>query len=228
MTSVLDNPIWNALTSGSAAHARGNDRVRYMDREKGLFVGFRSYSEDEWRDLDAWFTKGDSIILFTAEERVIPESWEVKIDKALSQMVLDPDAVLPQAGQTKARPLSETNVSAMLEITSLTNPGPFFQKTIELGFYEGIFEGNRLAAMVGQRLRPDPYVEISAVCTHPDFLGKGYAATLLRNQIEKILKESKTPFLHVFPDNVRAIQLYERLGFRARREMRVYFLKKAA
>ncbi|GAA0879574.1 GNAT family N-acetyltransferase [Algoriphagus jejuensis] len=227
MTSVLDNPIWNALTSGTEKYSQGNDRVRYMNRSMGLFVGFQSYSEAAWSDLDKWFSQGDSIILFTTGEQAIPKSWIIKLKRPIAQMVFEGDTALPPDAHGKAVPLSKANVPAMLEITALTNPGPFFAKTIELGYYEGIFEGEKLVAMTGQRLHPDPYVEVSAVCTHPDFVGKGLAAELLRNQIRCILAESKIPFLHVNRDNYGAIRLYEKLGFKRRREMRVYFLEKA-
>ena len=81
--------------------------------------------------------------------------------------------------------------------------------------------------MTGQRLQPDPYTEVSAVCTHPDHTGKGYAAKLISSQIHKITAVSRIPFLHVFTDNRAACKLYEKLGFRERKQMLVYMLEKA-
>lgn len=228
MNSILDNPIWNALNSGSKTHSSGNDRVRYMQRDKGLFVGFQTYSAAEWKDLDGWFSKGESIILFTPEDLEIPATWLLKVKRSILQMVYaSPE--MPAIGQNaKAIPLAEKDIPAMLHLTSLTQPGPFFSKTIELGYFEGIFEDGKLVAMTGQRLHPDPYVEVSAVCTHPDFVGKGMAAELLGDQIRSILSESKIPFLHVEKNNFGAIKLYEKLGFRLRKEINVYFLEKAS
>jgi GNAT superfamily N-acetyltransferase len=227
MSIILDNPIWNALTTGSKIHAEGNDCVRFMQRDKGQFVGFRTYRDEEWQDLKEWFSVGDPIILFTPGDVAIPSTWKVMFQRPISQMVFDGN-VLPEAlDSPRAVPLTEANVPEMISLTRLTNPGPFFSKTIELGRYEGIFQDGRLAAMSGQRLNPSPFVEVSAVCTHPDFLGKGFGAELIRNQIQYILEEGKTPFLHVYPDNYGAIRLYERMGFKLRREMRVYFLEKA-
>lgn len=227
MTSILDNPVWNALNSGSQKYSLGNERVRYMHRDKGLFAGFQSYSQEEWNDLDSWLSQPNSIILFTPAEVEIPKNWEIKLQRTIWQMSYDSLEIPASEEKSRAIPLTQQNVPAMLDLTALTNPGPFFTKTIELGYYEGIFEGEKLVAMTGQRLQPDPYVEVSAVCTHPDYLGNGYAAELIRNQIRRILWESKTPFLHVYPDNFGAIRLYEKLGFRLRKEMRVYFLEKA-
>ncbi len=77
--------------------------------------------------------------------------------------------------------------------------------------------------MAGQRMRIYDYVEVSAVCTHPDFVGKGYAAVLLQHQLDMITADKKTPILHVRADNERAIKIYERLGFKRTRDMNFYF-----
>jgi len=79
--------------------------------------------------------------------------------------------------------------------------------------------------MTGQRLHPGNYAEVSAVCTHPDHLGKGYATALLQHQLTLICHQGKIPFLHVRADNERAIAVYERLGFRLRGAMHFYFMK---
>lgn len=226
MPSPLDNPVWNALISGSKQHSLGNDQVRYMQRDKGLFVGFQTYRDQEWEDLEKWFSKGSPIILFTPGEITIPESWQVKMQRPISQMVYDSAEIPTPEEKPMAIHLLDKNIPAMLDLTALTNPGPFFSKTIELGYFEGIFEEGNLVSMAGQRLHPDPFVEISAVCTHPKSLGNGFAGELIRNQIRRILGESKVPFLHVYPDNFGAIKLYEKLGFKLRKEMRVYFLEK--
>jgi predicted GNAT family acetyltransferase len=113
----------------------------------------------------------------------------------------------------------------MIALATLTKPGPFGRCTIEFDHYQGLFEGDQLVAMTGQRLHVPPFTEISAVCTHPDHLGKGYAAALLQHQLQLILSHKQIPFLHVRADNERAIALYERLGFKLRGPMNFYFLK---
>lgn len=227
MSSILDNPIWNALITGSKHHSLGNDRVRYMQRDKGLFVGFKTYDADDWQDLDEWFAAKSQIILFTATEIPIPTAWTTKAHRQLLQMVYESGDVPESKESPRACPLADKDVPAMLTLTQLTQPGPFFSKTIELGYYEGIFDQEKLVAMTGQRLRPDPYVEVSAVCTHPDFVGKGLAAELVGNQVRCLVSEAKIPFLHVNTDNHGAIKLYEKVGFRKRKEIWVYFLEKA-
>lgn len=112
-------------------------------------------------------------------------------------------------------------------MVQLTEPGPFLEKTIDFGNYTGVFEDGKLVSMAGHRFNPTPYTEVSAVCTHPNHLGKGYAYRLLREQIKRILAKNEIPFLHVRDDNEGAIKLYEKLGFNIRTSMIAYVIKKA-
>ena len=123
--------------------------------------------------------------------------------------------------------MTDKDIPEMIKLTALTKPGPFFQRTIDFGNYEGIYAGDDLIAMSGQRLQPDPYTEISAVCVHPDHLGKGYAKKLIRNQVRKMMDAGRIPFLHLFSDNAPARTLYETLGFKTRSTMRVYMMEKS-
>jgi predicted GNAT family acetyltransferase len=123
---------------------------------------------------------------------------------------------------SSARPeiveLSATDSPEMRELTALTKPGPFGPRTHELGYYVGIRDGGKLVAMAGERMKVPGYTEVSAVCTHPDHLGKGYAATLMTEIMRSIRARGEKPFLHVRGDNSRAIAIYERLGFQKRWE----------
>jgi predicted GNAT family acetyltransferase len=87
-----------------------------------------------------------------------------------------------------------------------------------LGYYVGIRAGGKLVAMAGERMKVPGYTEVSAVCTHPDYLGKGYAAALMTEVMRSIRERGEKPFLHVRSDNARAIAIYERLGFSKRWE----------
>ena len=105
-----------------------------------------------------------------------------------------------------------------LELAALTRPGPFGPRTIELGEYFGCFEGERLVAMAGERMHAGTLREISGVCTHPDFQGRGLARRLMAKLVRRQMQRGETPFLHVMRGNARARRLYARMGFRARRE----------
>jgi predicted GNAT family acetyltransferase len=115
--------------------------------------------------------------------------------------------------------LTLSNVPDMLELIELTHPGPFLPRTIKIGNYIGIRQNGQLIAMAGERMSVPGYREISAVCTHPDHQGKGYARLLVSNLVNQHCKAGIASFLHVFENNTLAIHLYEKLHFQKRCEM---------
>ena len=92
---------------------------------------------------------------------------------------------------------------------------------VALGDFVGVKENGRLVAMAGERMKPEGFTELSGVCVHPDHRGHGYAAGLMSVIAEGILARGETPFLHVFDHNAPAIAVYEALGYRLRRAMRM-------
>jgi hypothetical protein len=90
----------------------------------------------------------------------------------------------------------------MIALTDLVFPGFFRPRTLEMGSYLGIYDGRRLAAMAGERMRLDGYQELSAVCTHPDYTGRGYAQRPLGIPRRSTALHA---VLHVCADNERAI-----------------------
>lgn len=122
-------------------------------------------------------------------------------------------------GSHEIVPLTSADAPQMLELSTLTEPGPFFSRTHELGEFVGIKEAGRLVAMAGERMKPEGFTEVSAVCTHPDRRGRGLAAELTRAVAERILDRGETPFLYAFASNTAAIRLYQDLGFVLRCEV---------
>ena len=96
----------------------------------------------------------------------------------------------------------------MTTLATLTEPGPFRDQTASLGGFVGIRIDGRLAAMAGQRLAPTGFAEVSAVCTHPDFRGRGFAQALVVAATRNIFAEGRTPFLTSFEANIGAIRIY--------------------
>lgn len=118
--------------------------------------------------------------------------------------------------------LGPGDVPEMLALTAATKPGPFLPRTIRMGRYFGIrAEDGRLAAMAGERLLPDGFTEISAVCTDPGFRGRGYGRRLVSSLAGMIMGELRIPFLHVLPENDGAKSVYKKVGFRVRQTMRL-------
>ena len=109
---------------------------------------------------------------------------------------------------------------------NLVQPGYFKRKTALLGNYYGIFKNDVLVAVTGERMQMNDFVEVSAVVTHPNHTGKGYAKQLVVYTVNEIFKQNKTPYLHVIEDNKGAIQLYEKLGFSTRRKISFWNITK--
>jgi predicted GNAT family acetyltransferase len=168
---------------------------------------------------------GRSILYATPHRLQPPDNWKVLVAIEGLQFLHDGKSL---EGNSAFHPvaLTQPDVPQMIELASLTKPGPFAKRTIEFSHYYGVFEDNRLVAMTGQRMHIQNYTEVSAVCTHPQYLGKGYASALVRHQVNLIISHQQIPFLHVRADNRRAIELYERLGFHRQGPMNFYLLRK--
>jgi ribosomal protein S18 acetylase RimI-like enzyme len=223
--ALLDNPVYNALCTGDAGFANGTDRVKYFDEEVSPFAGFEEGYQNGFRDLHELLPAGRKILFASRHETKEPAGWKLLVGIKGLQFVFDPSAPI-ETPLIKPAPLQKNHAEEMVQLAALTKPGPFNSRTIEFGHYHGIFENGRLASMTGQRLHVKEFTEVSAVCTHPDFLGKGYAAALLQHQLQLICGKGEIPFLHVRADNERAIALYERLGFKVNGGMNFYFLKR--
>lgn len=225
MEHILDNPIWNALLSGNKHLSGGNDTVKYFAADTAPFVGLKEITAANFDNLYHQLPFNRLMVVFTPEEIAVPGQFEVVNHLDVFQMVYD-GITTPAAISQELVPLEEKHIPEMLALTKLTNPGPFLQRTIDFSNYEGIFSGGKLVAMTGQRFKPFQYTEISAVCTHPEHGGKGYARQLISSQIAKILAKSDIPFLHVKTDNINAIKLYESLGLVTRRQLAINMIKK--
>jgi len=225
MEHLLDNPIWNALISGNSNLAHGGSEVKYFAENVAPFVGFKDYSAVNFNMLYKLVTNQRILAVVSAEEITIPNNWKVLNNMKILQLVFDGPVPQERSSQELVT-LTDQHIPAVLALTKLTNPGPFSERTIDYGNYKGIFNGDELIAMAGYRTQPSPYIEISAVCTHPDHHGKGHAGTLINYHIRQIIAASGIPYLHSRTDNANAIRLYQKLGFSARKEMTFNIIQK--
>lgn len=225
MNDLLANPVYHALLSGDSKLSFGNENVKYFDEQVSPFVGFDEGYDKGFAELHELLPVGRKILFATPKELTPPSGWQVhQVIKGL-QFVYENDSTINNEF-TNLIPLQEIHVEQMIQLAKLTKPGPFGLRTIDFGNYFGIFEKEKLVAMTGQRLHVQNFTEISAVCTHPDHTGKGFANKLMQQQLQLILQQGQQPFLHVRDDNQRAIALYERMGFTISRTMNFYFMKK--
>jgi ribosomal protein S18 acetylase RimI-like enzyme len=225
----LDNVIWNALTTRQANFAESRDQARRFIREVTSLAGLLEPTERGYASLSKLVGEGGTAALFLAEPYVPQPGWTLVADPRLLQMVCETSATAANDSRhsdPEIIKLGPTDAPEMIELTTLTKPGPYGPRTHELGNYLGIRVAGKLAAMAGERLKVPGFTEVSAVCTHPDHTGHGYAAMLMLEVMRGIRSRGETPFLHVREGNQRAIALYERLGFSVRTKPHLAVLRK--
>ncbi len=217
--ALLDNPIFNALLSEHASVALGEGAARRYPAAIGPLAGAPDQSQTSYDALRSLAGPKGLLGLFLHDPPALPKGWSLFRGGILTQMICREPRLewvsAISAGLTLRR-LGSADVPAMVALATLTEPGPFRERTHELGIFYGIFEGDRLLAMAGQRMRVPGFVEVSAVCTHPDARGRGFGGVVMREVMREIVEAGRTPFLHAFADNP-AVRLYERLGFVQRR-----------
>lgn len=224
-SDTLNNPIWHALLTGNRRFASGTDQVKYYPASVSTFAGFADFSEEAFIQLYDLMPPGTVRATFCSWQKEVQLPWISIPGLAIYQLIDTGTEQGLLVGQQPTR-LSIKDVPQMLELTRLTRPGPFNERTIDFGNYFGFFSGDMLVAMAGQRLQVNNYAEISAVCTHPHHQGLSYGRRLLLHQLHLIRNAGKTPMLHVKTDNTSAISLYESLGFKISRKLEVLIFKK--
>jgi len=227
---LLDNPIWNALTTVHRSLALGDGPARRYPPEIGPLSGLAEQTPEAYESLRALTGTGPGgfSAQFLAEPPVDRPGWSLIRDGLMSQMIWsggDGLTRVPLTPHTMLRPLTSADAPAMVELAELTEPGPFRLRTHELGEFFGVFEAGRLLAMAGQRTRLPGFIEVSAVCTHPSARGRGYARAVMVEVLADILGRGETPMLHVFAHNHAAIRVYEGLGFTHRRHLHLAVLQ---
>jgi GNAT superfamily N-acetyltransferase len=213
--TLLDNPIWYALSTDQSYLAQSNHLAKRFPRDVAPFGAMKAQSQSEYGAL-AQILCGDVAALFLASKPVLPPDWSMRLSGDMYQMTFD--APPPAEPNQSFRKLAQADVPEMLALTKLTEPGPFLPRTIELGAYYGIHDSGSLVAMAGERLHLTGFTEVSAVCTHPNFRGRGYGNALMSVVISGIMNREETPFLHVKTDNP-ALALYKKLGFQIRAQL---------
>jgi ribosomal protein S18 acetylase RimI-like enzyme len=211
----LDDIIWKALTTRQEGLARIRGPARKFIDDVGPLAAFTGDPDKGYEALADLGANGCTIAVFLAQEYQPRDGWTEIARAPLIRMVRQnrvPYDVSPVLAGLIA-PLGDADSNDMQELAHLAKPGPFGPRTHQLGSFFGIRRDGRLVAMAGERMKVPGYTEVSAVCTHPDFNGKGYAAALMMQVIKGIEGRGETAFLHSRADNDRAVSLYERLGF---------------
>jgi len=218
----LDNPVWYSLSENHNDFAIDYGNTKFYNPNYGPFGGFialenTAIATKEYSDLiDNFFVVG--------EKPEIDPSLKIAKELVCLQMVINERIQLPIDVEIVKLTLDHNEV--LCDLVNLVQPGYFKNKTILLGNYYGIFKDNQLIAITGERMKMNSFTEVSAIITHPDHTGKGYAKQLITHVVNTIFDQGKIPFLHVAEYNLGAIALYEKLGFTTRRKMSFWNITK--
>jgi ribosomal protein S18 acetylase RimI-like enzyme/DNA-binding MarR family transcriptional regulator len=224
----LDRPVWAALSTRHRPVSAGGPRARRYLPDIGPLAACRDDSADSLADLAGLVAAHGAAILLQAGDPPVPPGCRVELRADAVQMLMTDPGRLPEPDGPPAagtdgqiEELGDSESDAMIALAALTAPGPFAARTHALGRFWGIRAGGNLVAMAGERMAFDGITEVSAVCTHPDFRGRGLAARLVARVVADIRGRGDDALLHAFAANTAAIRLYETLGFTLRREMTV-------
>jgi ribosomal protein S18 acetylase RimI-like enzyme len=212
MTHVLDNPVWHALTGRQSHFARGDGAARSYWPDISPFAGIADATADCLDELADLLPAGSQALVVMKADRPFAAT------AALAATAFEGIQMVGRAVPAARQPdfvvdLGPEDSAAMVELATLTRPGPFLVRTPTLGGFVGIRQAGRLIAMAGERFKLEGITEVSGVCTHPDWRGRGYAGLLSRIVATRIAERGETPILHAFATNAAAIRLYGELGF---------------
>ena len=220
----LDYPIWTALTSRQQGLAQGGALAWRYPPAIAPFAATVDTSPQSFAALHALMSRSDMAVLFTPDPITAPAEFKVLLAETGEQMIGTPTESAIRGVEIMT--LGVDDVPDMMALTELTKPGPFTQRTHELGTFLGIRIEGQLVAMTGERMMPANYTEMTAVCVHPDHRGRGYAQALLAAVSRQILARGELPMLHAFSSNTSAIALYRRQGMEIRRRLWVTVLQR--
>jgi ribosomal protein S18 acetylase RimI-like enzyme len=207
----LDNIFWASLSGPHARYATGTADARRYAPGFSPIVGFPDFERPNFAALRPFCEPGEHFYC-DGWSGAAPPGWRIEAESTMFRMVWAARApVVDEAPE--AILLGPEYAQQAFDLAMLTRPGPFGPRTPELGEYFGYVEDGRLVAMAGERAAATGLREISGVCTHPDFQGRGFARRLMAKLVRRQLQRGETPFLHVMRDNINAHELYLRMGF---------------
>lgn len=218
--SKLDNPVWHSLNEAHRRFALGDEELKLYPPNVSPFVGIHSNDKQVLQKLDDYIQSDEPFFIIGDLPNAPPKNYLVHPVLICAQMVqTEPIEINPTE---KIIYLNDDYNAQLTELVNLVQPGYFRKDTRLMGDYFGIFKEGKLVAVTGERMRMRDFTEVSAVVTHPDFTGRGYAKQLIAHTVKKNLAAGITPYLHVAASNAPAIALYEKLGFRHRPNINVW------
>jgi len=218
----LDNPVWNSLSETHGGFVLDYGNIKFYHPDYCPFGGFIN-SQSTLEASNQYSVATDNFFI-VGEKPEISNSLKIVKELICLQMIVYNKIELSITEYIVK--LTEEHNDKLVHLVNLVQPGYFKNKTASLGNYYGIFKEDQLVAITGERMKMNDFTEVSAIITHPDHIGKGYAKQLIAHCVNNIFSENKIPYLHVVESNIGAIGLYEKLGFVTRRKMSFWNISK--
>lgn len=218
----LNNPVWNSLNEAHDTFSIKYDGIKFYAPEYCPFGGFINL-ENSSDGIDNYSAKNNNFYV-VGKKPLFSNALTLNKNLVCNQMILDKPiniSINEQIVELK----TQRQKTELFHLVNKIQPGYFNSKTSDLGNYFGIYKDEKLIAVTGERMKMNEFTEISAVITHPEHTGKGYAKQLIKQTTNQIFKENKIPYLHVAESNIGAIKLYEKLGFTTRRKISFWNFK---
>jgi ribosomal protein S18 acetylase RimI-like enzyme len=214
----LDNPIWYSISETHKAFGIDFGTIKFYHPDYCPFGGI--FALENIENSISEYSKLVSNFYIIGQKPNVPDNLKIDHELICQQMIIH-NKIEGEIEDSIVK-LEEEHLDDLLGLVKIVYPEYFKKKTSSLGNYYGIYKNNQLVAVTGERMQMDEYTEVSAVITHPEHTGKGYAKQLVTHAVNAILENNKTPFLHVATSNTAAIKLYEKLGFQTREKISVW------
>lgn len=224
MNHVLDRPIWSALATRHKALAQGDGLARRYLPSIVPFAATAADDAESLRALSRLVPPSESAILVQTDAITLPAELCATSTASLVQMIAE--RPVRTVSDERVQRLTQHDAAEMLALATVTKPGPFTLEALSLGDFWGVKIEGRLAAMAGERMKQPGHTELSGVCSHPDFRGRGLGRLLSLFVANRIMARGEIPYLHAYATNVAAITLYESIGFRLRSRMNMAVIQR--
>jgi ribosomal protein S18 acetylase RimI-like enzyme len=211
----LDHPVWYSLTETHQEYSIDFNGIKFYHPDYCPFGGFRPGEKFSKHIVE--YSKLVDNFFVVGEKPELPMGLRLQQELVCLQMVND--GMIDSEPKEEITALGDEHLNELFQLVTAVQPGYFRKKTALLGNYYGIFKNGKLVSVTGERMKMHGFVEVSAIVTHPDHVGQGYAKQLISHAVNNIFAQGKMAFLHVAEGNTGAIRLYEKSGFRIRRKM---------